>query len=269
MSPFLVHKIFTFYINCVLNCKCPAPGPKGRERERELPPWSCDPSSSRCWSMPPVSHPIGSVLARSQPKCNTPKTRWTWIISDVIWQGALNEKNGFTTNRRYIRATCISIMLETLPSRSFPAQQPSFILPSAFCSLRYWITVTWPVRTNVVLWNMTPCRVLCYYWRFGRNSCFCLQSRRNYFRVLKNRDRQPASEPAVSSGTLCQIDIRRKYQVCSSQTHSGGRNHTQLSNCRGGALPTNISLPILYKTYSSDLDGACRLAQTFGKFLLV
>ena len=28
MLPFLVHKIFTFYINGVLNCKCPAPGPK-------------------------------------------------------------------------------------------------------------------------------------------------------------------------------------------------------------------------------------------------
>ena len=28
MLPFLVHKIFTFYINYVLNCKCPAPGPK-------------------------------------------------------------------------------------------------------------------------------------------------------------------------------------------------------------------------------------------------
>ena len=27
--PFLVHKIFTFYINDVLNCKCPASGPKG------------------------------------------------------------------------------------------------------------------------------------------------------------------------------------------------------------------------------------------------
>ena len=27
MLPFLVHKIFTFYINGVLNCKCPAPGP--------------------------------------------------------------------------------------------------------------------------------------------------------------------------------------------------------------------------------------------------
>jgi len=26
---FLVHKIFTFYINGVLNCKCPAPGLKG------------------------------------------------------------------------------------------------------------------------------------------------------------------------------------------------------------------------------------------------
>ena len=25
--PFLVHKIFTLYINGVLNCKCPAPGP--------------------------------------------------------------------------------------------------------------------------------------------------------------------------------------------------------------------------------------------------
>jgi hypothetical protein len=25
----LVHKIFSFYINGVLNCKCPAPGPKG------------------------------------------------------------------------------------------------------------------------------------------------------------------------------------------------------------------------------------------------
>ena len=29
MLPFLVHKIFTFYINGVLNCECPAPGPKG------------------------------------------------------------------------------------------------------------------------------------------------------------------------------------------------------------------------------------------------
>ena len=29
MLPFLVHKIFTLYINDVLNCKCPAPGPKG------------------------------------------------------------------------------------------------------------------------------------------------------------------------------------------------------------------------------------------------
>ena len=26
--PFLVHKIFTFYIHGVLNCKCPAAGPK-------------------------------------------------------------------------------------------------------------------------------------------------------------------------------------------------------------------------------------------------
>ena len=29
MLAFLVHKIFTFYINGVLNCICPAPGPKG------------------------------------------------------------------------------------------------------------------------------------------------------------------------------------------------------------------------------------------------
>jgi len=29
MLPFLVHELFTFYINGVLNCKCPAPGPKG------------------------------------------------------------------------------------------------------------------------------------------------------------------------------------------------------------------------------------------------
>ena len=29
MLPFLVYKIFTFYLNGVLNCKCPAPGPKG------------------------------------------------------------------------------------------------------------------------------------------------------------------------------------------------------------------------------------------------
>ena len=29
MLPFLVHKIFTFYINGLLNCKCPGPGPKG------------------------------------------------------------------------------------------------------------------------------------------------------------------------------------------------------------------------------------------------
>ena len=30
MLPFLVHKILTFYINGVLNCKCPAPRPKGK-----------------------------------------------------------------------------------------------------------------------------------------------------------------------------------------------------------------------------------------------
>ena len=29
MLHFSAHKIFTFYINGVLNCKCPAPGPKG------------------------------------------------------------------------------------------------------------------------------------------------------------------------------------------------------------------------------------------------
>jgi len=29
MLPFLVHNIFTIYINGVLNCKCPAPGSKG------------------------------------------------------------------------------------------------------------------------------------------------------------------------------------------------------------------------------------------------
>ena len=29
MLPFLVHKIFKFYTNDVLNCKCPAPGPDG------------------------------------------------------------------------------------------------------------------------------------------------------------------------------------------------------------------------------------------------
>ena len=29
MLTFLVYGIFTFYINCVLNCKCPVPGPKG------------------------------------------------------------------------------------------------------------------------------------------------------------------------------------------------------------------------------------------------
>jgi len=30
MLPFLIHKIYTFYINGVLNCKCPDPGPKGQ-----------------------------------------------------------------------------------------------------------------------------------------------------------------------------------------------------------------------------------------------
>ena len=30
MLPLLVHKIFTLYINGVLNCKCPAPEPKGQ-----------------------------------------------------------------------------------------------------------------------------------------------------------------------------------------------------------------------------------------------
>ena len=29
MLSFLVHKIFTFYINGVLNCECPAPGSEG------------------------------------------------------------------------------------------------------------------------------------------------------------------------------------------------------------------------------------------------
>ena len=29
MLPFLVHKIFTLYINGVLNCECPATGQKG------------------------------------------------------------------------------------------------------------------------------------------------------------------------------------------------------------------------------------------------
>ena len=36
MVSFLVHKIFTFYINGVLNCKCPAPGPKGCFQRTEL-----------------------------------------------------------------------------------------------------------------------------------------------------------------------------------------------------------------------------------------
>jgi len=40
MLPFLVYKIFTFYINGVLNCKCPAPGPKGYVESTTLPrPW--------------------------------------------------------------------------------------------------------------------------------------------------------------------------------------------------------------------------------------
>ena len=30
MLHFLVHKIFTFYINGMLKFKCPAPGPKGQ-----------------------------------------------------------------------------------------------------------------------------------------------------------------------------------------------------------------------------------------------
>ena len=34
MLHFLVHKIFTFYINGVLNCKCPAPGPNGQYHPR-------------------------------------------------------------------------------------------------------------------------------------------------------------------------------------------------------------------------------------------
>ena len=38
MLPLLVHKIFTFCLNYVLNCKCPAPGPKGNvyEKNREI-----------------------------------------------------------------------------------------------------------------------------------------------------------------------------------------------------------------------------------------
>ena len=30
LLPFLVHKIFTFYLNGVLKCKCPPSGPEGQ-----------------------------------------------------------------------------------------------------------------------------------------------------------------------------------------------------------------------------------------------
>jgi len=41
MLPFLVHKIFTFYVNGVLNCKCPAPGPKG-ESTKQSSSWEAN-----------------------------------------------------------------------------------------------------------------------------------------------------------------------------------------------------------------------------------
>jgi hypothetical protein len=64
MLPFLVHTIFTFYINDVLNCKCPAPGAKGKGtpffkrvrktadrdywvRQVRLPAWNYSPATGQ------------------------------------------------------------------------------------------------------------------------------------------------------------------------------------------------------------------------------
>jgi len=48
MLLFLVHKMFTFYINGLLNCKCPAPEPKGLTMRYAFLPVLCLAPSDRC-----------------------------------------------------------------------------------------------------------------------------------------------------------------------------------------------------------------------------
>ena len=76
MLPFLVHKIFTFYINGVLNCKCPAPGPKVKWTVRVVMVWHW----RVCWRN---TFRRVNVLA-SFRKRNTLRSLWTllWHIQN-------------------------------------------------------------------------------------------------------------------------------------------------------------------------------------------
>ena len=51
MLHFLVHKIFTFYINGALNCKCPASGPKGLNDQYSVEQWEGSAQMSHPYEM--------------------------------------------------------------------------------------------------------------------------------------------------------------------------------------------------------------------------
>ena len=89
MLRFLVHKIFTFYINGVLNCKCPAPGSKGYTLTCK------NPSNNRhisprilitCYGLklvisftlrPYLSYDLDSQLSDQADLCVKPSSVWT------------------------------------------------------------------------------------------------------------------------------------------------------------------------------------------------
>ena len=84
MLSFLVHEIFIFYINVVLNCKCPAPGPKGLiypssgacDYSVELPHWSYCSCFDVCWRFDVVGlewYPCCRLCCASA--CNTDTTQ--------------------------------------------------------------------------------------------------------------------------------------------------------------------------------------------------